>query len=169
MTHAQRTPLRNPSLTSLFTGAKERQSLERLFLRSGEWGLHTALTGIHPLLTPLNLTPIRVTAPMVRTITTSGSRSRDAGAGGGRSTKGLASIARAPLFEVRGVRFTHRPYWHTSVTHTLGAVGSQRCGARGAVGGSVSCSRVSPQSCTIPAGAKIRTHNLGLQVQRSIH
>ncbi len=25
----------------------ERQSLERLFLRSGEWGLHTALTSIH--------------------------------------------------------------------------------------------------------------------------
>ncbi len=25
------------------------QPLERLFLRSGEWGLHTALTGIHPL------------------------------------------------------------------------------------------------------------------------
>ncbi len=28
----------------------------------------------------------------------------------------LASVARAPLFEVRGVRFTHSPYWHTSVT-----------------------------------------------------
>ncbi len=27
------------------------------------------------------------------------------------------SVARAPLFEVRGVRFTHSPYWHTSVTH----------------------------------------------------
>ncbi len=25
------------------------QSLERLILRSEEWGLHTALTGIHPL------------------------------------------------------------------------------------------------------------------------
>ncbi len=33
-------------------------------------------------------------------------------------------------------------------THT-GAAGSQRCGARGAVGGSVPCSRVSPQSWTI--------------------
>ncbi len=54
-------------------------------------------------------------------------------------------------------------------THTPGAVGSQRCGARGAVWGSVPCSRVSPQSWTIPAGAEIRTHNLGLQVQRSIH
>ncbi len=53
--------------------------------------------------------------------------------------------------------------------HTLGAVGSRCCGARGAVGGSVPCSRVSPQSWTIPAGAEIRTHNLGLQVQRSIH
>ncbi len=50
--------------------------------------------------------------------------------------------------------------------HTPGAVGSQRCGAQGAVGGSVPCSRVSPQSWTIPAGAEIRTHNLGLQVRR---
>ncbi len=40
--------------------------------------------------------------------------------------------------------------------HTLGAVGSRHCGARGAVGGSVPCSRVSPQSWTIPAGAEIR-------------
>ncbi len=40
---------------------------------------------------------------------------------------------------------------------------SELCGAQGAVGGSVPCS---PQSWTIPAGAKIRTHNLGLQVQR---
>ncbi len=36
-------------------------------------------------------------------------------------------------------------------------MGSQRCGARGAVGGSVPCSRVSPQSWTIPAGAEIQT------------
>ncbi len=36
-------------------------------------------------------------------------------------------------------------------------------------GGSVPCSRVSPQSWTIPAGAQIQTHNLGLQVQRSVH
>ncbi len=39
-----------------------------------------------------------------------------------RNAKGyiqpLASVARAPLFEVRGVRFTHSPYWHTSVTLT---------------------------------------------------
>ncbi len=53
--------------------------------------------------------------------------------------------------------------------HTLGAVGSRHCGAQGAVVGSVPCSNVSPQSWTIPAGAEIRTHNLGLQVQRSIH
>ncbi len=32
---------------------------------------------------------------------------------------------------------------------TPGEVGSRRCGARGAVGGSVPCSRVSPQSWTI--------------------
>ncbi len=34
--------------------------------------------------------------------------------------------------------------------HTLGAVGSRQCGARRAVGDSVPCSRVSPQSWTIP-------------------
>ncbi len=33
--------------------------------------------------------------------------------------------------------------------HTLRAVGSRRCGTRGAVGGSVHCSRVSPQSWTL--------------------
>ncbi len=32
------------------------------------------------------------------------------------------------------------------LTHTLGAVGSRHCSTRGAVGGSVPCSRVSPQS-----------------------
>ncbi len=53
--------------------------------------------------------------------------------------------------------------------HTLGAVGSRHCSTRGAVGGSVPCSRVSPQSWTIPAGAEIRTNNLGLHVQRFIH
>ncbi len=47
-------------------------------------------------------------------------------------------------------------------THTLGAVGSQHCGARGAVGGSVPCPMVSPQSWSLPARAGIRTHNLGL-------
>ncbi len=36
---------------------------------------------------------------------------------GGYRIQPLASIARAPLFEVRGVRFTHNsPYWHTSLT-----------------------------------------------------
>ncbi len=53
---------------------------------------------------------------------------------------------------------THLEQWkhtHTHThTHTPGAVGSQRCGARGAVGGSVPCSRVSPQSWTFPAGAE---------------
>ncbi len=55
---------------------------------------------------------------------------------------------------------THTHTWssgntHTHThTHTPGAVGSQRCGARGAVGGSVPCSRVSPQSWTFPAGAE---------------
>ncbi len=46
--------------------------------------------------------------------------------------------------------------------HRPGAVGSRHCSARGAVGGLVPCSRVSPQSWTLPARAKIRTHNLGL-------
>ncbi len=57
-----------------------------------------------------------------------------------------------------------------AIAHTPGAVGSRHCGARGAVGGSVPCSRVSPQSWTLPARAGIRTHNFGLhrvQVQRS--
>ncbi len=53
--------------------------------------------------------------------------------------------------------------------HRPGAVGGWRCGAQGAVGGSVPCSRVSPLSWTIPAGDGIRTHNLGLQVRHSIH
>ncbi len=48
------------------------------------------------------------------------------------------------------------------LTHPSGAVGSRHCGARGAVGGSVPCSRVSPQSWTLSARAVIRTHNLGL-------
>ncbi len=46
--------------------------------------------------------------------------------------------------------------------HTPGAVGSRNRGTRGAVGGLVPCSRVLPQSWTLPAGAGIRTHNLGL-------
>ncbi len=53
--------------------------------------------------------------------------------------------------------------------HTPEAVGSRCCGTRGAVGGSVPCSRVSHQSWTIPAGAEIQTNNLGLHVQRFIH
>ncbi len=39
--------------------------------------------------------------------------------------------------------------------HTPGAVGSRHCSARGAVGGSVPCSRVSPQSWTVSARAGI--------------
>ncbi len=45
------------------------------------------------------------------------------------------------------------------LTHPSGAVGSRHCGARGS---SVPCSRVSPQSWTLPAGAGIQTHNFGL-------
>ncbi len=48
------------------------------------------------------------------------------------------------------------------LTHPSGAVGSRQCGSRRAVGSSVPCSRVSPQSWTLPAGAGIRTNNIGL-------
>ncbi len=48
------------------------------------------------------------------------------------------------------------------LTHPSGAVGSRHYGARGAVGGSVPWSRVSPQSWTLPARVGIRTHNLEL-------
>ncbi len=48
------------------------------------------------------------------------------------------------------------------LTHPSGAVGSRLCSARGAVGGSVPCLRVSPQSWTLPTRAGIWTHNLGL-------
>ncbi len=65
----------------------------------------------------------------VRTITPSRSRTRVSGAGGGRSNKErqrlqpLVSGARAPLFEVRRVRFTHRLYWHTHLLHWHPTVG----------------------------------------------
>ncbi len=57
---------------------------------------------------------------------------------------------------------THLEQWTHTHTHL------EQWAVWGTVGGSVLCSRVSPQSWTLPAGAEIRTHNLGLQVQRSI-
>ncbi len=74
-------------------------------------------------------------------------------------------------------QYTHtHTHTHTHCEHTPGTVGSHLCcGARGAVGGSVSFSRVSPQSWywrrresadyslpppTIPAGPETRTRNL---------
>ncbi len=51
--------------------------------------------------------------------------------------------------EICALHLTH------SSAHTLEAVGSRHYGARGAVGGSVPCSRVSTQSWRIPAGAEI--------------
>ncbi len=65
--------------------------------------------------------------------------------------------------EMCSLHLTH-PSAHTwsSGQLTLRHPGSSR-------GDSVPCSRVSPQSWRNPAGAEIRTHNLGLQVQRSIH
>ncbi len=41
---------------------------------------------------------------------------------------------------------THTPWTHTPWTHTRSSGQPYCCSARGAVGGSVSCSRVSPQS-----------------------
>ncbi len=79
-----------------------------------------------------------------------------------------------PILRICALHLTH-PSVHThSSEHTPGAVGSQCCGARGAVGGSVPCSRDSPQSWywrrreywlftpppTIPAGPETRTHDL---------
>ncbi len=78
---------------------------------------------------------------------------------------------------------THREHTHSS-EHTPGAVGSHLCcGARGAVGGSVSCSRT-PQSWywrrrestvhslpppTIPAGPRLELATFRLRVQLSNH
>ncbi len=53
-----------------------------------------------------------------------------------------------PILGICALQLTHPKCTNTAVnTHTPGAVGSHLCcGAQGAVGGSVSCSRVSPQS-----------------------
>ncbi len=72
-----------------------------------------------------NVTPPPGSTPPQLVLASSGSRTWVSGAGGGRSNKErqrlqpLASVARAPLFEVRGAMFTHIPYWHTSVTRAL--------------------------------------------------
>ncbi len=74
-------------------------------------------------------------------------------------------IQRITSSEMCSLHLTH-PSTHT---WSSGQPTLQRPGSRGAVGGSVPCSRVSPQSWIIPAGAEIRTHNLGFKVQCSIH
>ncbi len=54
-----------------------------------------------------------------------------------------------PIHGICALHLTHPSALHTHSsenTHTPSAVGNQCCGARGAVGGSVPCSRVSPQS-----------------------
>ncbi len=59
--------------------------------------------------------------------------------------KGVCGQVWWPILGICALHLTH-PSAHThSSEHTPGAVGSQCCGARGAVGGSVPCSRVSPQ------------------------
>ncbi len=50
-----------------------------------------------------------------------------------------------PILGIYALQLTH-PSAHTHREHTPGAVGSQCCGTRGAVGGTVPCSRVSPLS-----------------------
>ncbi len=115
----------------LYQGGKRLQPLECLFLRSGEQGLHTALTGIHPLhIYPpkphshpghgTNVTPPGPHHHTERVSNLGCRRGRWALYQGGSRLQPLASVARTPLFEVRGARFTHSPYWHTSVTLTLG-------------------------------------------------
>ncbi len=86
------------------------------------------------------LGPVKTSSPHCPNLylVPSGSRTRDSHAGGGRSNKErqrlqpLASVARAPLFEVRGVRFTHSPYWHTSVTRACTIAGSAEVRIEGA-------------------------------------
>ncbi len=87
--------------------------------------LNKALMRPHHPLKTIEQVIADVTPPTrVRTSSPSGSRTRDSGAGGGRSNKErqrlqpLASVARAPLFEVRRVRFTHSPYWHSYIRYT---------------------------------------------------
>ncbi len=81
-------------------------------------------TQINSIMRTAYVTPPPGSTPPQLVLAPSGSRTWDSSAGGGRSNKErqrlqpLASVARAPLFEIRRVRFTHSPYWHTSVTHT---------------------------------------------------
>ncbi len=44
---------------------------------------------------------------------------RDACAVPRRPKATVSQFARAPLFEVRRVRFTHSPYWHTHLLHKV--------------------------------------------------
>ncbi len=53
--------------------------------------------------------------------------------------------------------------------HTPGAVGSQRCSAGEQLGFGALLKGLTSWTWTIPPGTEIRTHNLGLQVRRSIH
>ncbi len=84
------------------------------------------------------------------------------------------------------IQSAHTQQWtHTHLEHTPGAVGSHLCcGARGAVGGSVSCSRVSHLSRgieggesaghslpppTIPASTRLELATFRLRVRLSNH
>ncbi len=89
-------------------------------LKATESGLHTALTGIHPLHSPpLNLTPVRVTAPMQHPLP--GPHHHNsflyrAGLEPGIPAQEAGTLPRR--LKASSVRFTHSPYWHTSVTLT---------------------------------------------------
>ncbi len=78
---------------------------------------------------------------------------------------------KVPWIKLRGALFVTYTIIHSITSSEMCSLHLTHPSAHtpGTVGGSVPCSRVSPQSWTIPAGAEIRTHNLGLQVQRSIH
>ncbi len=75
-----------------------------------------------------------------------------------------------PILGICALHLTHpSARTHTPWTHTRSSGQPYCCGARGAVGGSVPCSRVSLQSWywgwrerkySIPAGPETRTHNL---------
>ncbi len=90
----------------------------------------------------------------------SGSRTRDSHAGGGRSNKErqrlqpLASVARVPLFEVRGVRFTLTPraYTFTPEPHSHPGHGTNVTPLPGPH---------RPNSYLVPSGSRTRDYDAG--------
>ncbi len=127
------TNLSDPSTNSALPGSSTSSALPGPITNStlpgpstelSDPSTNSALPGPSTNLSDPSVTPPPGSTPPQLVLAPSGSRTRDSGAGGVRSNKErqrlqpLASVARAPLFEVRRVRFTHSPYWHTSVTLT---------------------------------------------------